>query len=86
MMKEKFARTIRFRIGPVAMAVGGNVEGVKPGFTIFNTTIGVGQVTASGADGFDFGTGQDDAGFNRFGNGVVMTGFTVLDFDRFQGA
>ena len=28
MVKEQFALTIRFRVGPVAVAIGGDVEGV----------------------------------------------------------
>jgi hypothetical protein len=86
MVEEEFAGPIRFGVGPVAVAVGGDVKGVEPGFTVFNAAVGVGEVPPAGSDGFDFGSGEDDAGFDRFGNGVVVTGFTVMDFDRFQGA
>jgi len=86
MMQKEFARTIRFGVGPVAVAVWGDVKGVEPSFTVFDPTVGVSEVTPAGADGFDFRAGQDDAGFDRFGNGVVMSRLAVMDFDRFQGA
>ena len=86
MMEEKFARTIRFRVGPVSMAVGGDVEGVEPGLPVFDAAVGMRQISASGTDGFDFGTGKDDAGLDGLGDGVMMTRLAVVDFDRFQGA
>ena len=85
-MKEKFTRAFGSEIGAVAMAVGGDVEGVEPSFTVFNFAVGVSEVAAACAEGFYFGSSQDDACFDRFGDGVVKTGFSVLDFDRFQGA
>ena len=86
MVKEQFALTIWFRVSPVAVAVGGDMEGVEPGFTIFDSSVGVGEIATASTDGFDFGTGQNDAGLNRLGNRVVMTGLAVMDFDRFQGS
>ena len=85
MVQEKFTRAIGFRVGAVPMAVGGDMEGVEPGLAVFDPAVGVGEVAATGTDGFDFGTGQDDAGFNGLGDGVVMTRLAVMDFDRFQG-
>ena len=46
----------------------------------------MGEVTPARAKGFDFRSGEDDAGFDRFRDGEVVAGFPVLDFDRFQGA
>ena len=86
MVKEQFALTIRFRVGPVAVAVGGDVEGVEPSFTIFDTGVGVGEIATASTDGFDFRTRQDNAGLDRLGDGVVMSGLAVMDFDRFQGS
>jgi len=86
MVKEQFALTIWFRVSPVTMAIGGDMEGVEPGFTIFDTGVGVGEIATASTDGFDFGSGQNDAGLNRLGNRVVMTGLAVMDFDRFQGS
>jgi len=86
MVKEQFALTIRFRVGPVAVAIGSDVEGVEPSFTIFDASVGVGEIATASTDGFDFGSGQNDAGLNRLGNRVVMTGLAVMDFDRFQGS
>ena len=86
MVKEQFALTIRFRVSPVAVAVGGDVEGVEPSFTIFDTGVGVGEIATASTDGFDFRTCQDNAGLNGLGNGVMMTGLAVMDFDRFQGS
>ena len=62
------------------------MEGVEPSFAVFDFAVGVSEVAATCAKGFYFGPSQDDACFDRFGNGVVKTGFSVLDFDRFQGA
>ena len=85
-MKEEFARTFGFEVGAVAVAVGGDVEGVEPSFAVFDFAVGVGEVAAASAKGFDFRSGEDDTCLDRFGDGVVETGFSVLDFDRFQGA
>ena len=86
MMKEQFALTIRLRVGPVAVAIGGDVEGVEPSFTIFDAGVGVGEIATASTDGFDFRTCQDNAGLDRLGDGVVMSGLAVMDFDRFQGS
>ena len=86
MVKEQFALTIWFRVSPVTMAIGGDMEGVEPGFTIFDTGVGVGEIATAGADGFDFRTRQDNAGLDRLGDGVVMSSLAVMDFDRFQGS
>ena len=85
-MKEEFPRAFGFEVGAVAVAVRGDVEGVEPSFAVFDFAVGVGEVATACAEGFYFGSSQDDACFDRFGDGVVKTGFTVLDFDRFQGA
>jgi len=86
MMEEKFARTIRFRVGPVAVTVRCDVKGVKPSLAVFDATVGVGEIPASGTNGFDFGSGEDNAGLDRLGDGVVVARLAVMDFDRFQGA
>ena len=85
-MKEKFAGALRFEIGAVAVAVRGDVKRVEPSFTVFDFTIGVGEVTPARAQGFDFSSGEDDAGFDRFGDGEIVSSLPVVDFDRFQGA
>ena len=46
----------------------------------------MGEITPARAKGFDFRSGEDDAGFDRFGDGKVVPSFPVVDFDRFQGA
>jgi len=68
------------------VAVGGDVKGVEPSFAVFDFSVGVGEVATARAQGFNFGTREDDSGFDRFGDGEVVAGFPVLDFDRFQGA
>ena len=68
------------------MAVGGDVKGVEPSFAVFDFAVGVGEVASARAQGFNFGTREDDSGFDRFGDGEVVAGFPVLDFNRFQGA
>ena len=85
-MKQKFAGSFGFEICTIAVAVGGDTEGVEPGFAVFDFAVGVGEVASACAQGFDFGTREDDSSFDRFGDGEVVTGFPVLDFDRFQGA
>lgn len=85
-MKQKFAGAFGFEVRTIAMAVGGDMERVEPSFAVFDFTIGVGEVASTRAQGFNFGTRENDSGFDRFGYGEVMAGFPVLDFDRFQGA
>ena len=85
-MEEEFSRAFGFEVGAVAVAVGSDVEGVKPSFAVFDFTVSVSEVAATCAEGFYFRSVQDDACFDRFRDGVVKTGFSVLDFDRFQGA
>ena len=84
-VEEEFAGAVGLRVGPVAVAVGGDVEGVEPGLAVFDPAVGVGEVASAGADGFDFGPGEDDAGLDRLGDGIVVTGLAVMDFDGFQG-
>ena len=62
------------------------MEGVEPSFTVFDFTVGVGEVAPACAQGFDFRSGENDAGFDRFGNGEIVSSLPVVDFDRFQGA
>ena len=85
-MKEKFAGSFGFEVCTIAMAVGGDVKGVEPSFAVFDFAVGVGEVTSARAQRFNFGTREDDSGFYRFGDGEVVPGFPVLNFDRFQGA
>ena len=85
-MKEKFAGPFGFQVCTITVTVGSDVEGVEPSFAVFDFTISVGEVASACAQGFDFGTREDDSCLDRFGDGKVMTGFPVLDFDRFQGA
>ena len=68
------------------MAVGGDVKGVEPSFTVFDFAVGVSEVASACAQGFNFGTCEDDSSFDRFRDGEVVAGFPVLNFDRFQGA
>ena len=46
----------------------------------------MGEVTPARAKGFDFSSGEDDAGFDRFGDGKIVSSLPIVDFDRFQGA
>ena len=63
-MEKEFPGSVGLRIGAVPVAVRRDMEGVEPGFAVFNPAERVGEVAVAGADGFDFGAGQDDAGFN----------------------
>ena len=85
-VKKEFSGALGFEVRAVAVAVGGNVERVEPGLAVFNFPIGMGEISATGAEGFDFGSGQDNAGLDGFLDGKIVTGFPVVDFDRFQGA
>ena len=85
-MKKKFTGAFSFEIRTIAVAVGGDVKGVEPSFAVFDFAVGVSEVASARAQGFNFGTRQDDSSFDRFGYGEVVAGFPVLNFDRFQGA
>jgi len=85
-VKKEFSRALGFEVGAVAVAVRGDVERVEPGFAVFNFPVGMGEVASTSAEGFDFGSGQDNAGLDGFLDGKIVTGFPVVDFDRFQGA
>jgi hypothetical protein len=64
LMEKQFAGPVRLRVGAVAVAVGGNVEGVEPGLAVFNPAEGVGEVAVTGADGLNLRAGQDDTGLD----------------------
>ena len=64
LMEEELAGPVRFRVGSVTVAVGGNVEGVEPGFAVFNPAEGVGEVAVTGADGLNLRAGQDNTGLD----------------------
>lgn len=68
LVEKKFTGPVGFRVGAVAVAVGGDVEGVKPGFAVFNAAEGVGKVAVAGADGLNFRAGQDYTSFDRLQN------------------
>ena len=85
-MKEELSGAFGFEVRTIAMAVGGDMERVEPSFAVFDFTVGVGEVASARAQGFDFGTRENDSGFDRFRDGEVVAGFPVLNFDRFQGA
>lgn len=85
-VKEELAGAIGFRVGAIAMTIGGDVKGVEPGFPVFNPPKGMSEVTPAGADGFNFRTSQDKSSLERFQNGVVMASAAVVDLDHFQGA
>jgi len=85
-VKEKFARALGFEVRTIPVTVGGDVEGVEPSFAVFDFAVGMREVPSARAQGFNFGTREDDSSFDRFGDGEVVAGFPVLDFDRFQGA
>jgi len=63
-VKKKFAGAFGFEVGAVAVAVRGDVERVEPGFAVFNFPVGMGEVASTSAEGFDFGSGQDNAGLD----------------------
>ena len=65
LVEKKFSGPVGLRVGAVAVAVGGDVEGVKPGFAVFNAAVGVGEVAVAGADGLNFRTGQDNTSLDR---------------------
>lgn len=84
-MEKEFARTFGFEVGAVAVAVGGDVKGVEPSFTMLNLTISVGEITSTRAEGLNFSAGENDAGLDGVGDGIIKTGFPVLDLNGFQG-
>ena len=46
----------------------------------------MGKVAPARPQGFDFRSGENDTGLDRFGDGKVVPSLPVVDFDRFQGA
>ena len=86
LMEKKFAGAIGFRVGPVPVDVGGDMEGMKPGLPVFNSAERVGKVATPRADGFDLRPGQNHSGLHGFQDGVVMTRPAVVNFNSFQGA
>jgi hypothetical protein len=65
LVEKKFTGPVGLRVGAVAVAVGGDVEGVKPGFAVFNAAVGVGEIAVAGADGLNFRAGQDNTSLDR---------------------
>ena len=86
LVEEEFAGAVRLRVGAVPVAVGGDVEGVEPSFAVFNPAEGVGEVAVAGTDRFDFRAGQDNTGFDRLQDRVIVASPAVVDLDGFQGA
>ena len=86
LMEEELAGTIRFRVGPVSVNVGGDMEGVEPSLPVFDAAERMGEVAATRADGFDLRSGQDHPSLHGFQNGVEMPCPAVVDFNGFQGA
>jgi len=64
-VKEEFTGPFGLEVGTIAVAVGGNVKGVEPSLAVFDFAVGVGEVAPARAEGFDFGTREDDSGFDR---------------------
>ena len=46
----------------------------------------MGEVAPARAKGFNFCARKNDAGFDRFGDGEIVSSLPIVDFDRFQGA
>jgi hypothetical protein len=65
-VKQKFAGAFSFEVRTITVAVGCDMEGVEPSFAVFDFAVGVGEVASARAQGFNFGTREDDSGFDRF--------------------
>ena len=63
-MEKEFPGPVRLGVGAVPVAVRRDMEGVEPGFAVFNPAEGMGEVAVAGPDGFDFRAGEDDPGFD----------------------
>ena len=48
-MKEKFAGAFGFEVRTIAVAVGGDVEGVEPSFAVFDFAVGMREVASARA-------------------------------------
>jgi hypothetical protein len=48
-VKKEFSGALGFEVGAVAVAVRGDVERVEPGFTVFNFSVGMGEIPATSA-------------------------------------
>ena len=63
---QQLAGAQRSVVEDVAVVIGADVAVEQPEFAIFKQAIGVFEVGLAGADRFDLGAGQGDAGFKFF--------------------
>ena len=69
---KQFASAKRSMIKDVAVLVGPDVCIQKPEFAVLEQAVGVLEIGAAGADGFDLGSGEDHPGFKFFQQEVVV--------------
>lgn len=84
-MHEKFARANGGMVGITSVLVGADVAVQKPEFVVFDQAISVFKVGFAGTNGFDLGTGEDDACFKFFEQEIVMTGVPIDGRVSFAG-
>jgi hypothetical protein len=65
-VKEKFAGPFGFQVCTITVTVGSDVKGVEPSFAVFDFAVSVSEVAPACSQGFDFGTRENDSGFDRF--------------------
>jgi hypothetical protein len=80
-MQEEAADTFSLVVFPIAFVVGGDVKIVKPSLTFFDTGKSITEIALAIPDGFDFGALEFHSGLEGIQNGVVVAGFTVINFD-----
>jgi hypothetical protein len=85
LVDEEASEAFGFVVLAVAFFVGGDVELVDPHLAIFDAGKGFVEAGLAGAEGFDFGALELDAGFEGFEDGVVAAGLAVVDFQAAHG-
>lgn len=76
-VEQKLARAQRINVKLIALCIRGNIDVRQQRFAIVNRDKTVCDLNLTGANGFDFCTGQRNAGLKRFGNRVVKPRLAV---------
>jgi hypothetical protein len=79
LVEEEFPGGLGLVIVSIAPGVFVDVGVVEPGLVLFDASEGVGDLGFAGAEGFDLGAVQDDAGLEGFEDFVVSPSFRVVD-------
>jgi hypothetical protein len=77
LVEKELSASSRINIRIAAMFIRTDVSAYEPYFSIDNTRITLGKISASLPKGFYFGALEHDTGFVRFQNREIMSGFPI---------